>query len=78
MKYQDISLSLQKTRFIMYNHNNGGLFACEVNVMLFSHAEISCFRAKALLVFHWCLYINMLYRIARFTVNPADLEYNEI
>ena len=24
--------------------------------MLFSHVKISCFRAKAHLVFHWCLY----------------------
>ena len=24
--------------------------------MLFSHAKISSFRAKAYLVFHWCLY----------------------
>ena len=26
--------------------------------MLFSHVKISSFRAKAHLVFHWCLYNN--------------------
>ena len=29
--------------------------------MLFSHVKISCFRAKAHLVFHWCLYNKLLY-----------------
>ena len=34
-------------------------FMCEDN-MLFSHVKISCFRAKAHLVFHWCLYNKKL------------------
>ena len=31
--------------------------------MLFSRVKISCFRAKAHLVFHWCLYNKALYSI---------------
>ena len=38
-----------------YNHRNSDLFTCENN-MLSSRVKISCFRAKAHLVFHWCLY----------------------
>ena len=39
-------------------------FTCEDN-MLFSRVKISCWRAKAHLVFHWCLYnkIILLYDI---------------
>ena len=37
------------------SHSNRDLFTCEDN-MLFSHVKISCFRAKAHLVFHWYLY----------------------
>ena len=29
--------------------------------MLFSRVKISCFRAKAHLVFHWCLYNKHIY-----------------
>ena len=29
--------------------------------MLFSHVKTSCFRAKADLVFYWCIYNKMLY-----------------
>jgi len=35
--------------------SNGDVFTCEDN-MLFSHVKISCFRAKAHVIFHWCLY----------------------
>ena len=42
-------------RDLLCNHSNDDLFTCEDN-MLFSRAKISCFRAKAHLVFHWCLY----------------------
>ena len=31
--------------------------------MLFSHVRISSFRAKAHLVFHWCLYNKHIYYI---------------
>ena len=31
--------------------------------MLFSHVKIPSFRAKAHLVFHWCLYNNKCYNI---------------
>ena len=37
------------------NHSSGDLFTCEDN-MLISRVKISCSRAKAHLVFHWCLY----------------------
>ena len=41
-------------------HSNGDIFTCENN-MLFSPVKISCFRAKAHLVFHWCLYNKTCY-----------------
>ena len=42
-------------RDLLCSHSNGDIFTCENN-MLFSRVKISCFRAKAHLVFHWCLY----------------------
>ena len=42
-------------RDVSCSHSNRDLFTCEDN-MLFSHVKISCFRAKAHLVFHWYLY----------------------
>ena len=33
--------------------------------MLFSRVKISCFRAKAHLVFHWYLYNKFYYRISK-------------
>ena len=44
---------------LLCSHSNGDIFTCEDN-MLFSHVKISSFRAKAHLVFHWCLYNKML------------------
>ena len=35
------------------------------NNMLFSRVKISCLRAKAHLVFHWCLYNNTLYSLTK-------------
>ena len=43
-----------KGTIFICSHNNSDLFTCEDN-MLFSRVKI-CFRAKAHLVFHWCLY----------------------
>ena len=40
---------------LLCGHSNGDIFTCEDNI-LFSHVKISSFRAKAHLVFHWCLY----------------------
>ena len=40
---------------LLCGHINGDIFTCENNV-LFSRVKISCFGAKAHLVFHWCLY----------------------
>ena len=45
----------RERRDLLCSHSNGHLFTCEDN-MLFSHVKISCFRQKAHLVFHWCLY----------------------
>ena len=42
-------------RDVSCSQSNRDLFTCEDN-MLFSHVKISCFRAKAYLVFHWYLY----------------------
>ena len=61
MNYQTISLKQFffscERRDLLCSHSNGNLFTCE---NLFSHVKISFFRAKAHLVFHWCLY-NKLY-----------------
>ena len=37
--------------------------------MLFSHVKISSFRAKAHLVFHWCLYNKNTYEMQRLSQN---------
>ena len=42
-------------RDLLCSHSNGDIFTPEDN-MLFSRVKISSFRAKAHLVFHWCLY----------------------
>ena len=58
MKYQTISLTQFfscERRDLLCSHSNGDIFTCENN-MLFSRVKISCFRAKAHLVFHWCLH----------------------
>ena len=39
--------------YLLCSHSNGDLFTREDN-MLFLHVKISCFRAKAHLVFHGC------------------------
>ena len=41
-------------RDLLGSHSKGDIFTCEDN-MLFSRVKISSFRAKAHLVFHWCL-----------------------
>ena len=58
MKYQEISFYYLLCD-LLCNHNNGDLFTCEDNI-LFSRVNISFFRAKAHLVFHWCLYNKQL------------------
>ena len=32
------------------------IYYVAIAMVIFSHVKISCFRAKAALVFHWCLY----------------------
>ena len=48
MKYQTISLFAMK----------GAIYYVTIAMMIFSRVKIhvSCFHAKAHLVFHWCLY----------------------
>ena len=43
---------------LLCSHSKGDIFTCEDN-LLFSHVKISSFRAKAHLVFHWCLSNNI-------------------
>ena len=50
-----LTFFLLQRRDVSCSHSNRDLFTCEDN-MLFSHVKISCFRAKAHLVFHWYLY----------------------
>ena len=45
----------RERRDLLCSHSNRDIFTCENN-MLFSRLKISCFRAKAHLVFHWCLH----------------------
>ena len=45
----------KKHDLLCNRHNDVDLFTCEDN-LLFSHVKIWSFRAKAHLVFHWCLY----------------------
>ena len=49
----------QLSDFTTVIFRNSDIFTCEDN-MLFSCVKISCFRAKAHLVFHWCLYNKVL------------------
>ena len=49
-------------RDLLCNVSNGDLFTCEDN-MLFSRVKMSCFCAKAHLVFHSCLYNKLYYYI---------------
>ena len=49
-------------RDLLCIHSSGDIFTCEDN-MLFLHVKISSFRAKAHLVFHWCLYNNPFYTL---------------
>ena len=42
-------------RDLLCSHSKGDIFICEDN-LLFSHVKISSFRAKAHLLFYWCLY----------------------
>ena len=55
-----LTFFLLRRRDVSCSHSNRDLFTCEDN-MLFSHVKISCFRAKAHLVFHWYLYNKLSY-----------------
>ena len=46
--------------------------------MLFSHVRISSFRAKAHLVFHWCLYNKHIYYIYGTTEDSVHLEITSL
>ena len=55
-----LTFFLLRRRDVSCSHSNRDLFTCEDN-MLFSHVKISCFCAKAHLVFHWYLYNTNYY-----------------
>ena len=39
----------------------GAIYYVAIATVIFSHVKISSFRAKAHLVFHWCLYDKVIY-----------------
>ena len=47
MKYQTISLK-------QFFPAKGAIYYVAIATVIFSRVKISCFRAKAHLVFHWC------------------------
>ena len=56
-------VSVCSRRDLLCNRRNGDIFTCEEN-MLFSRVKISCFRGKAHLVFHCCLYNKKVYSLS--------------
>ena len=44
----------------------GAIYYVAIATVIFSHVKISSFRAKAHLVFHWCLYNKNSYNCERF------------
>ena len=52
MKYQTISLK-------QFLPAKGAIYYVAIATVIFSRVKIPCFRAKAHLVFHWCLYNKM-------------------
>ena len=56
-----------KRRDLLCHHNIGDLFTLE-DIMLFSHVQILCLRAKAHLIFHWCL-CNKLFNLITHAFN---------
>ena len=65
MNYQTFSC---EGRDLFFSHSNGDILTCEGN-MLFSHVKISSFRAKARLVFYWCLYNKNTYEMQQLSQN---------
>ena len=55
-------------RDLLCIHSKGDILTREDN-MLFSHVKISGFRAKAHLIFHWCLYNKFLLLIVSLSCN---------
>ena len=54
MKYQTILLK-------QFFGLKGAVYYEAIATVIFSHVKISSFRAKAHLVFHWCLYNKLYY-----------------
>ena len=46
---------------LLCSHSNGDIFTCENDMFTFLRVKISCFRAKAHLVSHGCLYKKTKY-----------------
>ena len=67
-------------RDLLFSHSNGDIFTCENN-MLISRVKMStCFRAKAHLVFHWCLYnkeVNSLLLMIKVKIRARPLHRSE-
>ena len=64
LKYKIISVKhffSCERRDLLCSLSNGDILTCKDN-LLFSHVKISCFRAKAHLVFHWYLYNKQFVR----------------
>lgn len=55
-----IVFAAEGVMFNKFNHSSGDLFMCEDD-MLLSHVEMSRFRRKAHLVFHWCSYKQLVF-----------------
>ena len=67
-------LFVVQRRDLLCNHGSGGIFSCEDN-MLFLSVKISCFHAKARLVFHFVsVYIIKIIHIEVFLTNFEVLE----
>ena len=62
MKFQTISLkNFFAAKGAIYYVAIATVIFSHVKITLFSREKISCFRAKAHLVFRWCLYTKILY-----------------
>ena len=64
MKYQTISLFAEK----------GTIYYVTIAMVIFSRVKIMCFRAKAHLVFHWCLYNKIFYHMTRTALQALSLQ----
>ena len=50
----------------------GAIYYEAIATVIFSHMKISSFRAKAHLVFHWCLYNKLIYSLVTKILRNCD------